>query len=62
MLGGSYEIGKWGDWMLRMESDSFIMVVNKYNGEYRNLYAKDFKNPIQIKHMALLLDKHKNMG
>ena len=61
------KIGKWGDWVLRMESDSFIMdsfimVVNKHTGEYRNLYAKDFKNPIQIKHMALLLDRHKNMG
>lgn len=55
------KIGKWGDWVLRMESDSFIMVINKHTGEYRNLYAKDFKNPIQIKHMALLLDRHKNM-
>ena len=32
------KIGKWGDWMLRMESDSFIMVINKHTGEYRNLY------------------------
>lgn len=55
------KIGKWEDWILRMESDSFIMVINKHNGEYRNLYAKDFKNPIQIKHTVLLLDRHKNM-
>ena len=52
---------KWGDWMLRMESDSFIMVINKHTGEYKNLYVKDFKHPIQIKHMSLLLDRHKNM-
>ena len=55
------KIGKWGDWILRMETDSFIMVINKHTGEYRNLYAKDFKNPMQIKHMALLLDRHKEI-
>ena len=36
------KITEWIDWMLRMESDSFIMVINKHTGEYRNLYAKDF--------------------
>lgn len=54
------KIGRWGDWLLRMESESFIMVVNKSTGEYRNIYAKDFKNKVAIKHMALLLDRHKN--
>ena len=54
------KIGRWSDWLLRMESDSFIMVVNKFTGEYRNLYSKDLKNKKQIKHMALLLDRHKN--
>lgn len=52
------KIGKWGDWLLRLETDSFIMVVHKETNEYRNLYAKDFRNPIQIKHMALLLERH----
>lgn len=55
------KIGRWGDWILRMECHSFIMVVNKYTGEYRNLYRKNFKYSKQIEHMALLLDKHKNM-
>lgn len=54
------KIGRWGDWLLRMESDSFIMVVNRSTGEYRNIYAKDLRNKDQIKHMALLLDRHKN--
>lgn len=54
------KIGRWSDWLLRMECESFIMVVNKFTGEYRNIYAKDLKNKKQIKHMALLLDKHKN--
>lgn len=52
------KIGRWGDWWLRLESYEFIMVVHKETNEYRNLYKKDFKNPEQIKHMALLLDKH----
>ena len=55
------KITEWRNWMLRMESDSFIMVINKHTGEYRNLYAKDFKKPIQMKYMALLIDRHKNM-
>ena len=54
-------IGKWEDWLLRMESDSFIMIVNKHTGEYRNLYSKDFDNPNIIKEIASLLEKHKNM-
>lgn len=54
------KIGKWSDWLLRMECDNFIMVVNKSTGEYRNIYTRDLKNKDQIKHMALLLDKHKN--
>lgn len=55
------KIGKWSDWLLRMECDSFIMVVNKNTGEYKNFYKNDFENPEQMKHMALLLDRHKNM-
>lgn len=49
------------DWLLRMESDSFIMIANKHTGEYRNLYTKDFDNPNTIKEIASLLEKHKNM-
>lgn len=55
------KIGKWSDWILRMECDSFIIVINKSTGEYRNIYRNTFKNPKQIQHMALLLDRHKNM-
>lgn len=51
-------IGKWSDWLLRMESDNFIMVVNRETNEYRNIYAKDLKNKKQIKIMVLLLEKH----
>lgn len=51
-------IGRWSNWLLRLEADSFIIVVNKDTNEYRNLYSKDFKNPEQINHMALLLDWH----
>ena len=40
---------------------SFIMVINKNTGEYKNFYRDTFKNPKQIEHMALLLDRHKNM-
>lgn len=50
----------WSNWLLRLETDSFIMIVHKERNEYRNLYAKDFKNPTQIKHIASLLKEHKN--
>lgn len=51
----------WSDWILRMECDSFIMVVNKNTGEYKNLYRNTFTNQNQIEQIALLLDRHKNM-
>lgn len=55
----SMKVDKWSNWLLRMESDSFIMVINKETNEYRNLYVKDFKNPTEMKHMALCLERHK---
>lgn len=55
------KIGRWSDWILRMESDRFIMAINKNTGEYKNFYNDTFENPIQIKHMALLLDRHKDI-
>ncbi|HBF7594822.1 TPA: hypothetical protein KOX39_003437 [Clostridioides difficile] len=55
------DIGRWSDWLLRLESDNFIMVVNKHTGEYRNIYADYFMGDARpLKYMALLLDHHKN--
>ena len=48
-------------WLLRMESDSFIMVVNKETNEYMNWYAKDFKSKGALKIIAGVLDKHKEL-
>lgn len=55
-----YSIGRWSDWLLRLEADTFIMVVHKKTGEYRNIYASEFGNKEALKHMGLLLEHHKN--
>lgn len=49
------------EWILRVESDSFIMLINKHSGRYVNLYAKDFSNKNALKDIASILDKHKNI-
>lgn len=49
-------------WYLRMETDNFLMLVNKSSGEYVNLYA--YGNPVCqsiLKKMVLKLDKHPKM-
>lgn len=48
-------------WTLRMQSDSFIMVVNKRTGEYVNWYSKDFGSKGALKTIATILDKHKSI-
>ena len=45
------------EFLLRMECDSFIMVVNKNTGEYLNLYEKDFSREY-LKYIANMLEKH----
>lgn len=54
------KLGNINDWWLRLESDSFIMIVNKKTNEYKNLYIKDFAKPEHMKFLALMLDDHKN--
>ena len=49
-----------GNWLLRLESNSFIIIVNKVTNEYKNLYAKDFKSSDVIKIIASKLEYHKN--
>lgn len=48
-------------WTLRMESDSFIMVINKKTGEYVNWYAKDTKDRETLQTIAGVLDKHREL-
>lgn len=45
------------EFLLRMESESFIMVINKNTGEYLNLYEKDFTKEY-LKYIANMLEKH----
>lgn len=54
------KIGPWSNWLLRLESHQFIMIVNKKTNEYVNLYKKDLKRPEQLNQMILTLDRHKN--
>lgn len=47
------------NWMLRMESDRFIMVVHKNTNEYVNLYDTEFsKDSLEL--LSSMLDKHPN--
>lgn len=52
------KIGRWSDWLLRFESDEFIIIINKHTGEYVNLYRKYLKVPVMLDHLKLLLDRH----
>lgn len=52
------KINRYFDWYLRLETDSFIIVVNKYTNEYRNIYANEFENPNQFKLIITLLENH----
>ena len=45
------------EFLLRMECDSFIMVINKNTGKYSNLYEKDFSRE-HLKYIANMLEKH----
>ena len=45
------------EYILRMECDSFIMVISKNTGEYLNLYEKDFSREY-LKYIANILEKH----
>lgn len=47
-------------WLLRMQCERFIILVNKNTGEYVNWYAEDFNNPNALKIISSVLDKHKN--
>lgn len=49
------------NWLLRMKSDSFIMLVNKHTGYYENFYAYNKKTREIIKLIADNLDKHKKL-
>ena len=53
-------IMNWNEWMLRMESDSFIMLVNKTTNEYRNVYFKSLKDKSQLEQIIEGFDRHKN--
>lgn len=46
------------DWLLRMKTDSFLIIVNKNTNEYVNLYSDKLKNPKHINMIALMLDNH----
>lgn len=48
------------EYILRMESDSFIMVINKDTGIYSNLYVEDFSKEL-LQRMVKILDKHESM-
>lgn len=52
-------IEKLNDWILRMECDRFIMIINKNTGKYKNLYSNDFTNKEEIKNIASSLERHK---
>lgn len=45
------------EFLLRMESESFIMVINRDTGKYLNLYEKDFTKEY-LKYIANMLEKH----
>jgi hypothetical protein len=47
-------------WLLRLSTDSFIMVVNSETNEYKNIYAKNVEERLELKELAKTLEKHKN--
>lgn len=47
-------------WLLRLSTDSFIMVVNSETNEYKNIYAKNVEERLELKKLAKTLEKHKN--
>jgi hypothetical protein len=47
-------------WLLRLNTDSFIMVVNSETNEYKNIYAKNIEERLELKELAKTLEKHKN--
>jgi hypothetical protein len=47
-------------WLLRLNTDSFIMVVNSETNEYKNIYAKNVEERLELKELAKTLEKHKN--
>lgn len=49
------------NWLLRMSSHSFIMMVNKHTKEYVNLYAQDNATRELISLIANSIDKHEKM-
>lgn len=53
-------LGRWSDWLLRLESDEFLMLVHKETNEYRNVYAKYMGRKEPLRHLVLLLDRHPN--
>lgn len=46
---------------LRFECDRFLILVNKENGSYINVYNTDFENQKTLKIISSVLNKHKNM-
>lgn len=57
--------GKWlyvNQYYLRMQCEKFLIVVDKYTGEYRNIYSGDNKLAVEfLKEVASLMEKHKNL-
>lgn len=48
------------EWYLRMESDSFLILVNKKSNEYVNIYEDQFpKGMLSI--LADTMEKHPNI-
>lgn len=46
------------NFILRMESDSFLMVIDKRTGDYRNIYAYTNHERQQLKILAKNLERH----
>lgn len=59
---GKYEpIVRYHDWLLRLQSENFLIIVNKNTGEYRNIYPDQFNGNVKgLYWVALLMERHKN--
>lgn len=46
------------NYILRMESDSFLMIIDKRTGDYRNIYAYTGFERLQLKELAKKMERH----
>lgn len=59
------EYFKWmyrNQYILRMQCENFLIVIDKYTKEYRNIYSLDTKKSREfLKEIAEIMDKHKSL-